>query len=110
MTDELLQNYEQEQRMLSIGSRGNFKLQTQQQPQQQNMQKSSPKNSDYIKQSILLQSNSKSKKRPNFKNRNSNFMEHDECPSFFDELDFDEDHPIANKKDEILQNFQSTAP
>lgn len=37
-------------------------------------------------------------------------MEQEECPSFFDEFEFDEDHPIANQKVEIQQNFQSTAP
>lgn len=110
LTEELLQNFERE-RLLSIGSKGNYKMQTQKQFQP-NLQRTSPKNSDYIKNSILLQSGSKSRKHAYARNQNLNGFDNEECPSFFDELDFDEDRPIAAKtsKHDMLQNFQSTAP
>ena len=110
LTEELLHNYERE-RLLSIGSKGNLKMQTQKQFQP-HLQRTSPKNSDYIKNSILLQSGSQSRKHAHLRNQHPNGLDNEECPSFFDGLDFDEDHPVAAKtsKHDMLQNFQSTAP
>jgi hypothetical protein len=64
--------------------------------------KMSPKNSDYIKNSILRSSSNKKKKIRNI--IRESILEEDECPSFFNELEFDEDHATVNK------NFQTTVP
>ena len=63
----------------------------------------SPKNSDYIRGSILLFSG-KSQNKSGKYNRN---MPPDECPSFFDEFEFEEDPPVKQLalKKEASQNL-----
>lgn len=93
--------------------------------------RSSPKNSDYIKQSILLSGGRSSKRfqlprqqvaqaatgttKQALPQRESKLMatESDEdCNSFIDEMEFDEDQPVLGPAQQTLcqQQFQSTAP
>lgn len=98
LTDELIKNFEKRQQR-EIDSKGD----TQQYyaggnsgPKLNMNTKSShksPKNSDYIRGSILLFSG-KSKKQASGQKKGPN----EECPSFFDEFEFEEDPPVQPKK------------